>query len=333
VHPVAPLPRASIAAALFLLVTTALGLAIGTEPVSAWRAWSDPASLDRVILLTARAPRVALAMVAGSGLAAAGVAFQAVLGNPLAEPYVLGVSGGAAFGATLALVAGSAGLTFVGASFVSTAALAGGLAATGFVYAIARGARETRTSMLLAGVVVNSMTAAGITLVKTLVTETQAHTILFWLVGFLDVASPVELAAVTGYVLLGATLLLRDAGRLNLLALGDEGALHLGVDVTALQRRTFLACSLVVGAVVSVTGLIGFIGLIVPHVLRRLFGPDVRTLLPASLFAGAGTLVLCDVATRLLFRWFYRELPVGAITALLGGPLFLMLLRRPERVP
>jgi iron complex transport system permease protein len=283
------------------------------------------------MLVSARLPRVLLGAIAGGGLAVVGVAFQAVLGNPLAEPYVLGVSGGAALGATLAIVFGFTGLTLVGASVVPAAALVGGLAATLFVYGIARSAgSETRTSMLLAGVVVNAMTAAAITLVKTLIAASQAQEVLFWLTGFLDVYSSGQLLFVLLYVAAGAASLMRDAGALNLLALGDLGALHLGVDVKALERRTFVACSLVVGAIVSVTGLIGFVGLIVPHALRRLYGPDARTLLPASLFAGGGALVLCDLGSRVLFRWIHRELPVGAVTALLGGPVFLAVLRRRE---
>jgi iron complex transport system permease protein len=327
------LPGAVAATAAFLVGAIVLAVSFGTEPVSLTRAVSDTASLDHVIVFQARLPRVLLAAVAGGGLALVGVAFQAVLGNPLAEPYVLGVSGGAALGATLAIVAGVSGATLLGASVVPVAALAGGLAATTLVYAVARsGGAMTRTSMLLAGVVVNAIAGAAITLVKTLVAASQAQQLLFWLMGFLDVPSTEQLAFVAAYVALGAAVLLRDAGRLNLLALGDEGALHLGVDVRALERRTFLACSLVVGAIVSVTGLIGFVGLVVPHALRRLCGPDARILLPTSLLAGGGVLVLCDLGSRAVFRWLHTEPPVGAVTALLGGPAFLLLLRRNGRV-
>jgi iron complex transport system permease protein len=133
---------------------------------------------------------------------------------------------------------------------------------------------------------------------------------------------------VSAYVAGGAAILLRDAGRLNLLALGDEPAERADVDAQVLGRRTLLACSIVVGAIVSVTGLIGFIGLIVPHALRRVMGPDNRALLPASLFAGGATLVACDLVSRALFRFLHTEPPVGAVTALLGGPLFLAILRR-----
>src|SRR5215472_583090 len=291
------------AAAGLLALALAAGLAFGTEPLSITRAVTEPASTDRTILLVARLPRVLLGAVAGAGLAASGVAFQAVLRNPLAEPYVLGVSGGAALGATIAILA----------------ALTGGLAATALVHALVRaGGAVSATSVLLAGVVVNAIAAAAITFLKTLVEASKAQELLFWLMGFLDVPSPAALGFVSAYVALGAVLLLRDAGRLNLLALGDEGAAHLGVDVRALERRTLLACSIVVGAIVSVTGLIGFIGLVVPHALRRLFGPDTRVLLPASLLGGGATLVLCDLVSRALFRWLHTEPPVGAVTALVG---------------
>ena len=324
---------ATTGALVFLLLAMGLAVSFGTQPISLVRALLDATSLDRTIVWNARIPRILLAAIAGGGLAIVGVAFQAVLGNPLAEPYVLGVSGGAALGATLAIVTGLTGATLLGAAVVPAAALAGGLAATVLVSMLGRSGGVGRTSILLAGVVVNAMAAAAITLVKTLVAASQAQEVLFWLTGFLEGTVSFTAIAVVGlYVAGGSAVLLRDAGALNLLALGDEGALHLGVDVPALERRVFFACSLVVGAIVSFTGLIGFVGLIVPHALRRLFGPDVRTLLPASLFAGGGVLVLCDLGTRVLFRWLHRELPVGAVTALLGGPLFLLLLKRRGRL-
>ena len=326
---------------LALATIVAIALVIGgAEPISIVRAFQDPLSLDREILVEARLPRVLLGVIAGGGLAAVGLAFQTVLRNPLAEPFILGVSGGAALGATIALLFGLSGLSLLGAAFVPAAALLGGLGATILVAAIARagvaegfddsgGARAgSGASILLAGVVVNAIAGAAITFLKTIVTATKAQELLFWLMGFLDVASPRTLAFVFFYVAVGGAVLLRDAARLNLLALGDESAEHLGVDVRALEKRTFFACSLVVAAIVSVTGLIGFVGLIVPHALRRLFGPDVRVTLPASFFAGGAVLVACDLVSRTLFRFLHTEPPVGAVTALVGGPLFLMLLKR-----
>jgi iron complex transport system permease protein len=312
-----------------LVVAILVGIAFGTEPISLSRAWSDGASLDATIALRVRLPRVLLAAIAGGGLAVVGVAFQSILRNPLAEPYILGVSGGAALGATIALVLGANALTLFGASVVPLAAFAGGIVATLIVYALARAtSRASSTSILLAGFVVNAIASAAITFIKTLVSATKAQELLYWLMGFLDVPSTTALGCVAVYVALGAAVLFADAAKLNVLALGDEPAQHLGVDVRALERRTFLVGSLVVGAIVSVTGLIGFIGLIVPHALRRIVGPDTRVLLPASLFAGGIVLVACDLVSRTLFRVLHTEPPVGAITALVGGPIFLVLLRR-----
>ena len=314
---------------LALAAACAIALSTGTSNASLARALFDASSNDRVIVMSLRLPRVLLGAVAGAGLAAVGVAFQAILRNPLAEPYILGVSGGAALGATIAIACGVASSTLLGAEVLPIAALACGLGATAFVYALARGAGGGGSSILLAGVVVNAVASAAITFLKTLVPERVAQDILFWLVGFLDTpSSPAALPLVALYVAIGAVVLLRDAGRLNLLALGSDQAGHLGVDVGALERRTLVACSLVVGAIVSVTGLIGFVGLIVPHVLRRLIGPDVRRLLPVSLPAGAAVLVACDALSRILFHALHTTPPVGAVTALIGGPLFLVLLRR-----
>lgn len=314
---------------VFLIAAILLGLSFGTQPVSIGNAIADPASLDRTIILELRLPRVVLAAITGGGLAMVGVAFQSVLRNPLAEPYVLGVSGGAALGATIAILAGLGGAAAFGQPIVPLAALATGMGATALVWGLARAAgRPSGTSILLAGVVVNAIASAAITFLKTLVSASKAQELLFWLMGFLELPHPSVLISVAAYVAIGAAVLFFDAARLNLLALGDEQAAHLGVDVRKLQLRTFFACSLVVGAIVSATGLIGFVGLVVPHALRSLYGPDVRRLLPACVVGGAATLVLCDLVARATFRIFHTEPPVGAVTALLGGPLFLALLRR-----
>lgn len=316
------------ACALLLLVAMALGLAFGSGPFTLFDLFSDPAAREAIVEL--RLPRTVLGALAGGGLAAVGVACQAVLRNPLAEPYVLGVSGGAALGATVAMAFGAATTSLLGASLIPVAALAGGLAATVIVYGLVRG-DERGTSILLAGVVINAIAAAFVTFVKTLVTPEKTQELLEWLTGFIgdaDTTGWSRIGFVGAYVTLGFAVLLFDAGRLNLLALGDDAAHHLGVDVRRLERRTFFACSAVVGAIVSVTGLIGFVGLVVPHVLRRVFGPDVRVLLPASIFGGGAVLVACNVVAKLVLRWSGHEPPVGAVTALLGGPIFLALLRR-----
>lgn len=317
-----------VAVALLVLVVL-LAAGLGTESVSWVRAVTDASSVDHAILFDVRLPRIALSAVAGAGLAAVGVAFQALLRNPLAEPYVLGVSGGAALGATIVIAFGIPLAATWATAMVPASAMIGGIAATALVYAIARAGTEgSATSMLLAGVIVNAIAGSLITFIKTLVSAAKAQDLLFWLMGFVDVPSPATLAIVSVYVLIGCAVLLADAGRLNLLSLGDEPAQHLGVNVRRLERRVYVASSLVVGAIVSTTGLIGFVGLVVPHALRRVLGPDHRVLLPTSMVAGAGMLVLCDLVARASFRWLGTEPPVGAVTALIGGPLFLVLLRR-----
>ena len=330
----APLPLA-LAAFGVLLATMAVALAFGAEPISVPPALAEPDSLDRTIVLEVRLPRVLLGALAGGGLSLVGAAFQALLRNPLAEPYILGVSGGAALGATSAIALGLSATGLLGALLIPGAALLGGLGATLLVYAIARSARTgaAGASILLAGVMVNSIAAALITFMKTLVAPSRAQQLLHWLTGFVDdLPSTVGLAAAAGYVGLGVAVLLADAARLNLLALGDDVAETLGVDVRALERRVFLASSCVVGAIVSLTGLIGFVGLVVPHALRRLAGPDHRSLLPLSLAMGGAMVVGCDLVARVAFRWLHTELPVGAVTALIGGPVFLVLLTRRERL-
>jgi len=315
------------------IVAVVLAVAIG-EPVH-WDRVFDVTSVDHSIVMRARVPRVLLGLVVGAGLAVTGASYQGLLRNPLAEPYVLGVSGGAALGATLAIAAASGLATFAATSLATgAAALSGGLA-TLLVWSLAtRATAETRelrghaTSILLAGVVVNAIASGAITFVKTIVRASTAQQLLFWLAGFLDVPTPTSLALVAVLVAIGGALLIRDAPRLNLLAMGDEHAAHLGVDVRALERRIFIASSIVVGAVVATCGMIGFIGLLVPHLVRKLVGPDHRRVLPLSFVLGGATLVGCDLLARITFRVLGTEPPVGAITALLGGPLFLALLGR-----
>lgn len=329
------MPRPALAAAAALLALLGAcwaGLNLGSEPTSILRAVSDPASLDRVLILEARLPRVLLGALSGGGLAVAGAAFQALLRNPLAEPYVLGVSGGAALGASIAIALGASAASVLGASLVPLAATAGGLGATALVYFIARASGvATGATLLLAGVIVNALASALITFLKALVSASRAQELLFWLMGFLDVPAPASLVAVAVCSVGGSLALCLDAGRLRLLSLGEEPAAHVGVDVPALERRVFFFASLVVGSIVSATGLIGFVGLVVPHVLRRLAGPDPRALLPLSFVLGAASLVTCDALGRLSFRLLGTEPPVGSITALIGGPLFLVLLARRSR--
>jgi iron complex transport system permease protein len=220
----------------------------------------------------------------------------------------------------------------IGTAIVPGAALAGGLGATLLVYAVARNTEHgsSGTSILLAGVMVNAIAAALVTFLKTFVSPSRAQQLLRWLTGFLDLPTAPALIAAAIYVGAGSAVLLSDAARMNLLALGEETAGTLGIDLRALTRRTFFASSCIVGGIVSLTGLIGFVGLVVPHALRRLIGPDHRALLPASMFAGAAMVLLCDLLSRVLLRVLGTEPPVGAVTAMIGGPVFLVMLARPR---
>jgi iron complex transport system permease protein len=285
----------------------------------------DPALRD--IVLRVRLPRVLLGGLVGAGLASAGAVFQALLRNPLADPYVLGVSGGAAL-AGISVLALGGGAAVTGAS-VPTAAFLGGLLATALLYWVSGGRHgRSPTGLLLTGVVFNAFASAGIVFLASIAGFFEGSRIFLWLIGHL---SAVEVAAawvVALSVALGLATAIVLARSLNLLALGDETAAHLGVPVESHRRWLLLATSLMVGAAVAVSGLIGFVGLIVPHTLRLIVGSDHRLLIPAAALSGAGFLVLCDTLARSVLAG--RELPVGAVTALLGGPLFIYLLRRAQ---
>jgi len=312
-------------AALLAAVACAVGFGSGSATLGDL---FGGASRARDILVDYRLPRVLLGAVAGAGLAAVGASFQSVLRNQLAEPYVLGVSGGAALGATLAIASGLGAATFAGAAGVPAAAFAGGAAATAVVWALVRAGRAGGASILLAGVVVNSIAGACILFVETLAEPGKLQSLVWWLMGYLEAPSWAQLAFVAAYAAIGVGVLLADAARINLLSLGDESAGSLGVDVRRLERRVLFACAAVVGAIVSVTGPVGFVGLVVPQAARRVVGPDLRVLMPVSLLGGATTLVVCDLVVRLAAPVVHTEVPVGAVTALLGGPVFLAILLR-----
>jgi iron complex transport system permease protein len=316
--------------ALLLAVAMAIGMLAGPTPLdlsSILTALGDGEATGPAadIVRRVRWPRVALAGLVGASLAVAGALFQALLRNPLADPYVLGVSGGAAVGGIAAMTLGaSLGL---GAGAVPVAAFAGASLATLLLYAVA-GSRGfvSATNLLLTGVVFNAFASAAIVFMASLAGLTEGASIFLWLIGSLSSARDDLMLWVALFLVAGLAVSLPAARGLNLLALGEESAQQLGVDVGRQQRILLVANSLLVGAAVSVAGLVGFVGLIVPHLLRLLLGPDHRLLLPAAALAGAVFLVLCDTAARTLLGG--RELPVGAITALAGGPLFLYLLRR-----
>lgn len=320
-----------------VVVAVVLSVAFGEQPLSLSAALHDAHSLDRGILLELRLPRTLLGMLVGAALAISGAALQGLLQNPLADPFVLGVSGGAALGGALAIALGLDRLGtmlppllsgFATLSPVALAAFAGALLATAVVFGAGRvGGRLSPYGALLAGVIFNAFAAAAITCIKSLTSPERLGALLYWLAGALTYPGFGTLLALAALVLLASAALVRDAHALNLLSLGEENALALGVDAGRVRRRLFIAASLAVAAAVALTGLIGFVGLLVPHVLRLWLGPDQRLLLPASALGGAVFLVLADLGVRLLFPMLGAEAPVGVLTALLGGPVFLWLLR------
>jgi iron complex transport system permease protein len=321
-----------LAAALLLLLLAGLAaLLVGTELIGPSRALAAISSSggaaegDRTILFDLRLPRVILALSVGGALASAGVVFQALLRNPLAEPYILGVSNGCAIGAILGFLIGA------GPLLQPVLAFAGGIAVVASVLAISRGSYGIRSeAMLLGGVMVGAMGAALIFLMLHFLGP-QLRNAIQWMLGDLSSATAgVGYSSIILFVLLLAVSLF-SGDMLNALALGEEEAASLGVSVSRGRTIAYVAASFVVGVAVSFCGAIGFVGLVVPHILRRLFGADHRLVLPMSVVAGGLLLLICDTLARTLMPAIdstVSELPVGAITALVGAPLFIYLLRR-----
>jgi iron complex transport system permease protein len=273
------------------------------------------------MLAALRLPRVLLAGLVGGCLALAGAALQALLKNPLADPFLLGTSGGAAAGAATAALLGASPLVSPAAAFVGAAAASVGVAALA-----RRGGRLDLQRLLLAGLIANAFFSAMLLAAFSIASGEASRTMLFWMMGSLADATPGKVAALAPYALGGAAVLLAAAGRLNLFAVGEESAAALGVDTERTKRVVFLAASLLTGAAVAFAGVIGFVGLLVPHGVRAIAGNDQRTLLPLSALAGAALLVAADAVSRAALAPV--ELPIGAITAALGAPLFAWLLLR-----
>ncbi len=317
-----------------VVVITLVALATGPSNVGATdvvkTVFGDASEIDaatRDIVLRVRGPRVLLGLLVGAALATAGAVFQALLRNPLADPYVLGVSGGAALAGISVLALGAT--VALPTSSVPMAAFGGGLLATGLLYWVSGGrGRSSPTGLLLTGVVFNAFASAGIVFLASVAGFFEGSRIFLWLIGHLSAVEIDAVGVVGASVALGLVTAFLLSRSLNLLALGDESALHLGVPVESHRRWLLLATSLMVGAAVAVSGLIGFVGLIVPHTLRLVIGSDHRLLLPATALTGAGFLVLSDTLARTVLDG--RELPVGAVTAIVGGPLFIYLLRRAQ---
>jgi iron complex transport system permease protein len=312
-----------------LLCAILLGLSFGSSGLLGWQALERliAGSLDqtgRMILLEIRLPRVMLAGLAGAGLSLGGLVFQTLLRNPLAEPYILGVSGGAAVGAIVALLLGlSGGVGMGGFAFL------GSMSTLVLVLLLSSGQGLRKDSLLLAGVMVNAFCSALILFFISISQDAGLRSILFWLMGDLSMT---EMDAVSGLGLALTPcflLLLGLAHPMNLLLLGRESAHSLGVRVEAVTATLLLITSLMVSMIVARSGLLGFVGLVIPHLMRLLLGPDHRVLVPACLLGGAAYLILCDLLARAVPGQV--EMPVGVVTALIGAPLFILLLLRSAR--
>lgn len=284
--------------------------------------YKDINFLHENIILHIRFPRVILAIITGMALSVAGVVLQALLRNPLADPYIIGVSSGAALGATLAIVLGLI-------SLISLAGFLGAVLAMFLVYSLARtGYKVSVKTLLLAGVIVSVFLSALISLVASLKGESM-YQIILWLMGNLSETN-ITLIIIAGLmVLIGIIAVYLFARDLNIVSIGEESAQHLGIEVETVKKRLFIITSLITGAVVALTGLIGFVGLIIPHIMRLIVGPDHKILIVASLLAGGIFLVLADLFARTIIS--PAEIPVGVITAIFGGPFFLFLLRRKKQ--
>ncbi|MCR1828036.1 iron ABC transporter permease [Pseudomonas oleovorans] len=324
---------------LALWLSLALGpvsLPLGDTLRAALRLLGVPLAADasvqqaELILAQIRMPRTLLGLTVGMVLALCGVAMQGLFRNPLADPGLVGVSSGAALGAAVAIVGGAAfgGLPEAFAPYLlSACAFVGGLLVTALVYRLGRREGQTNVAtMLLAGIALTALAGAAIGLFTYLADDATLRTLTFWNLGSLNGASYARLWPLLLATLAVALWLPRRARALNALLLGESEARHLGFDVERLKRELVFCTALGVGAAVAAAGLIGFIGLVVPHLMRLLVGPDHRLLLPASALAGASLLLLADLVARLALA--PAELPIGIVTALIGAPFFLYLLVR-----
>ena len=285
---------------------------------------SEEGGTAAIIMMHIRLPRVLMGFVVGGSLAAVGVTLQALLRNPLADPYVLGVSSGAALGAALAMLLG------IGASMILLPVLplcgfAGGLLALLLIYRLAQSqGRLPVHSLLLAGVILNAILTALIMFITSIMEPNRSAGLMAWLMGSLTAPGYPALGVLVGYAVLVLAIVMHKAHALNVLTLGEETARSLGIETERIKKQLFVLTALLTGAVVSVSGMIGFVGMVVPHAVRLVVGSDHRLLLPASALVGGMFLVISDTIARTLLA--PAEIPVGIVTALAGGPFFLYLL-------
>lgn len=328
--PSAIVARRSVALSVLLVVlaiSLVVGILVGTQPIHPSTLMSDP--FARALFFRLRLPRVIMALLIGASLGLAGAALQALFRNPLAEPYTLGVSGGGALGASIAIALGW-GARIAGTPIIFLAAFGGAVLAVSLVRAMARADMVALPgSLLLSGIVVNLLCSAAVLIIQYVVSPNSALQILRWIVGSLDAVGFGTVTQMAVLLLPAWVALLAFSQQLHLIAMDEETAAALGVNVRFCETAVHLLCSLIVGVTVATGGAIGFVGLIVPHAVRLMFGEDLRIVMPGSLLLGAAFLVVADALARTVLG--SGELPVGAITGVLGAPAFLWLLRLRQR--
>lgn len=290
-------------------------------------AWAPTDPIVESTLWVVRFPRIVMGLMVGASLAVAGAVMQAIFGNPLAEPGVVGVSSGAALGASIAITIGA---SVLGGPGVAVFAFLGGLVATLLVYAVARaGGRTEVVTLLLTGIAINAFAQAGIAFVLFIADSASREQIVFWQLGSIAGSLWNQVLIVAVVALFGTLAALFLARRLDLLALGERNARQLGVNVERLRIVAIVLVALLTGAAVAFTGIIAFVGLVVPHIIRMIIGPAHRGLILASAVGGGALLVIADLMTRTLIAG--AELPIGMLTSLVGGPFFFYLLYRQRR--
>ncbi len=291
----------------------------------------DVTAQTSAVLLSIRLPRIVLGIAAGAGLGAAGAVLQGVFRNPLADPMLIGVSSGAALAVTAAIVLGGPVFarfpTIAAALTLPIAGFLGGLAATLLLYRLStRAGRTSLTTMLLAGIAINALAFSGIGVFTTMASNEQLRNISFWNFGSLSGAGLEHVGVIATIVVIACIALVRMSPALNALLLGDREARHLGFDTQALKRNVIAWSALLAGVLVAACGVIGFVALVAPHVVRLFCGPDHRVVIPGAALLGATLLLAADLAARVVIA--PAELPIGIVTALLGAPFFLWLLMR-----
>ncbi|MFP4312250.1 MAG: FecCD family ABC transporter permease [Nitriliruptoraceae bacterium] len=312
-----PLPPAVVAASLAERVGIDLAVPVTDQQAA--------------VLWAIRLPRIALAGVVGAALALCGAVMQGIFRNPLAEPGIIGVSSGAALGAVIAILAGGSFTGgYLAAFSIPLAAFLGALVATAAVYLTARHEGRTEVvTLVLCGIAVSAIAGAGVGLAQFVADDDELRSIVFWTLGSASGARWRDLLVILPLVVIGSVVAIQLAAALNLLVLGEREARYLGVSTEQVRLTLIVVCALVTGAAVAVAGIVGFVGLVVPHLVRLALGPDHELLLPASTLAGASLLLLADLAARTVAA--PAELPLGVVTALIGGPFFFWLLRRTRR--